>query len=239
MLQQFLVVAQLLFLRACCGGSFLSNSSRMMALKNRTSCHFVFLSECHKCHEVRFVFSHFSLLVIALIKGMDWFCGCGVSSLQWQGEEAQSCAEVPQGSRAVWAQSWALQSAAHFLTLLLGGCDLSKDGNSSCPQLQEWRQDFSPFPPQSMNNPRSGCWGPCSHLPSGFLSMGVSTATREVLYSTAPADCCEKNQSQTNQIFSPWNSATLRSNVSTEQGEREGWCLVKHIGWRVQVPPAA
>lgn len=85
---------------------------------------------------------------------------------------------------------WALQSAAHFLTLLLGGFDLSRDRDISCPQLQEWRQGFSPFPPPSMNNPHSGCRGPPQPIcPQGSCPWVSAQPQREVLYSTAPKDC--------------------------------------------------
>lgn len=136
----------------------------MMAFKNRTSCHFVFLSECHKCHKVRFVFLQFLssgycphqrnglvLLVWGFILAV---AGQGGPKLCGGSPGQQCCIGTELG--------WALQSAAHFLTLLLGGFDLSRDRDISCPQLQEWRQGFSPFPPPSMNNPHSGCRGPRS-----------------------------------------------------------------------------
>lgn len=168
MLQQIYVVVQLLFLRACCGGSFLpwSNSSRMMAFKNRTSCHFVFLSECHKRHKARFVFLPF------FSSGYCPHQRNGLILLVWGFTLAVAAQGGPKlcrgspGQQGCAGPELALQSAAHFPTLLLGGFDLSKDGNISCPQLQEWRQDCSPFPPQSMNDPRSGCR--CPHSPSAL-----------------------------------------------------------------------
>lgn len=82
--------------------------------------------------------------------------------------------------------------------------------------------------------PQLRLWGPAAHLPSGSCPWLSAQPQRKVLYSTPPKDCCEKKHSPANQIFSPWSSARLRSEVSTKEGGRGGQCLVKPAGWMIQ-----